>query len=264
MKKHPNKITLGTCRKERRNRKDGGWDFKEAVKSPQRWVSHIERVTKAIERDSRAASRWSDAQLSEAVHRFIFDVPTAREASGEASVLKSLGSRVSLPVLQILGNTSLHSRLVAPTGENLGPEAPFNRACQLLDDSPSEHSVPLLDPFLKQSAAGIRKDAALVLGSIGTLAAVPPLKKALGDADEYVRGYALIGLKRAMMKQRLDRRCVHGLYQSIARLIVAGQNCDDACAILLDMDRLRAKRLLLSPVVFAPGSTALHHALRRR
>lgn len=244
-----------------RSRTRSEWGFREAVKSPEQWSREMERASRELERATEEAKHWDEAQVSAAVNRFVFDVSSSQEAPGDARVLKSLGPRVHPAVLQILGDVSRRSKLVVPTGKNLLPEAPFNRACSLLGDTPPNSAAALIASFLDEPSKEIRKDAALVLGRIATPDVVPPLKRAFADSDEYVRSYGLMGLQWAIKNNRLHEQCARDLYEDIAQLVVAGRNADKSTALLLRIDQSRAAELFLSDKVFTPEAPSLHQAL---
>lgn len=237
------------------------WGFGEVVKDPGQWRSEMERASRALERATEDAKQWNESQVSAAVNHFIFDVSNSGEASGKARILKSLGTRTHPTILRILGDPSQRSRLVKPTGENLLPKAPFNRACDLIGDAPPISAATLLAPFLDEPADEIRKDAALLLGTIGTQEVLTPLRKAFSDPDEYVRSYALIGLQRAIKNHRLDEECARELFQDVAQLVITGGNPDKSAALLLSIDQKKATDLFLSDKVFTANAPSLHEAL---
>jgi len=114
---------------------------------------------------------------------------------------------------------------------------------------------------LNEPSEQIRKDVALVLGSIGTPEIASPLRKAMADSDEYVRDYALIGLKRAIKSQRLNDECSHMLHGDIQKLLVEGKNAGAAAGLLLHFNQERAVELFLSDAIFTPNHKSLHEAL---
>jgi len=169
--------------------------------------------------------------------------------------------------MQILNDKSLHSKLITPTGKDILPEAPFNRVCDLLGHDPPAEFAPLFTPFLDDPSKEIRKDAALVLGNIGTETIIAPVRKALLDPDEYVRSYALIGFERARAEQRLGDSCRQELFPDLQRLLSEGQNGDKAASLLLEFDEQQAMNFFLSEAVFTPKFMSLHdvlHALNEK
>ncbi len=243
-----------------RSRTRHEWGFKDVVKNPKMW-SEMAAAGEAVDREAEEAKQWNDFQISAAVNRFVFDIKSSQEASGDARVLKSMGSRVHPTILKILGDASRRAKLVVPTGTNLLPEAPFNRVCDLLGDTPPADAATLIAPFLDERANEIRKDAALILGAIGTPVVVSPLRKAFADSDEYVRSYGLMGLQRAIKNHRLSEQCASELYDDIAQLVITGKNGNKSTALLLHIDQTRATELFLSERVFTPSAPSLHEAL---
>jgi hypothetical protein len=235
------------------------WGFKDVVKNPKLW-RRIQRSHKAADRNVALANKRNDSQIAAAVNHFIFDVPNSDEATAEAATLASLRSRVHSAVLQVLSDRSLRVKLVKPTSRDILPEAPFNRACKLLDEMPPIEAVEPVAPFLRQKNEEIRKDAAFVLGNIGTKAAVGPLRRALDDRDEYVRSSALNGLRFAIKNNR--REAARALFGDVAKLVVRGKNLDGSVRLLLESDSPRATKLLLSRKLFTAKGRALPDILK--
>ncbi len=244
-----------------RSRARHEWGFREAVQNPEQWSRNIERASRELERAIEEAKDWDESKVSAAVNRFVFDVSSSQQAPLDARVLKSMGPQVYPAVLQILADASKQEKLVKPTGENLLPEAPFNRACTLLGDAPPTNAAALVARFLGEPSEEIRKDAALVLGKIGTPEVISPLRKAFSDSDEYVRSYGLLGLQWAIKNRRLNEQCARDLYEDIAQLVLSGKNPNKSAALLLDIDPPRTTELFLSEKVFTANAPALHAAL---
>jgi HEAT repeat protein len=244
----------------RRNASNRSWGFKELVKHPE-LRAEMYGDEQAVQREAHAAQIWSEAQIARAVRHFAFEVKTSQEGWGEKAILDSLGARVHPAIIAILKDASVRAKLTVPTGTFLQPEAPLNRLCDLLDKHPPSAVVEPLVPFLADPTSRIRKDVALVIGNVGLPESVAPLRKAFADPDEYVRSYALIGLKRAMEEERLDERCQRELFDDLQELIARGENADKAAGLLLEFDAARATEFFLSPAIFKSSSRSLHHAL---
>jgi HEAT repeat protein len=235
--------------------------FGDYVKNPD-LLKELEEAHGQVGDEIDAASRWNDEQVAAAVRRYVLDAESSRESWTDARILEALGSRTHPALLQILRDRSLHTKLVAPTGKNILPEAPFNRICDLLDDDPPVEAVALLVPFLQQSfSSEIRKSAALTIGSTGAEAIVVPMRTALRDDDEYVRSYALMGLQRAIEAERLSDVCARELFEEIQRTLAESESDDDAAWLLLYFDEQRAVEFFLSDAVFTPKAKSLDEVL---
>jgi HEAT repeat protein len=245
----------------------GEWGFREAVENPEKWRREVERANQAFERATEEAKHWDDAQIAEEVRRFVFETPNSRDGEGKAAVLKSLGARIHPAVLQILGDASQQTRLVAPTVKAALPETPFNLACDLLGDDPPTNAAALIAPFVEQPNKEVRKEAAMILGTIGTPEVVVPLRKIFSDPDGYVRSYGLMGLQRAQGLKRLDARCASDLYGDIAQLIISPPAKDmslslrEATQLLLQIDPSRTTELFLSEKILTLNSPSLDKVL---
>ncbi|HZJ14497.1 MAG TPA: DUF4375 domain-containing protein [Chthoniobacteraceae bacterium] len=236
------------------------WGFKELVKNPALW-DEMSEAQREIDRDTEAAQHWDDNQVAQVVRHFAFDVKTSQDAWGEKRILESLGARTHPAIISIFRDASVRSKLAIPTGTDLLPEAPMNRLCDLLGEHPPSGVVELLVPFLDDPSSEIRKDAALVLGKVGTSSIIPPLRKAFSDSDQYVRSFALIGLEWAVKGERLDEQCKRELFGDLQNLIADGKNADNATGLLMEFDAKRATEFFLSPNIFTPHSKSLHEAL---
>lgn len=150
---------------------------------------------------------------------------------------------------------------MTPAGGELLPEAPFNRACDLLSNEPLQRVIKEIAPFLNHPSDEIRKDVALVLGASGSAEALAPIRSAFTDQDEYVRSYSLMGLKRAHESGRLDKQLATDLVTNLRQLIATGHNVEAAASLLLEFDSVSGKEYLLSPEILRLGFPCLHDLL---
>lgn len=96
-----------------RSRSRSEWGFREAVQSSEQWSRDMDRANREWERAVAQAKQWDEAQVTAAVHRFVFDVPSSQQVAREARVLESLGSRIYPSVFQILSGRSVGEKLCA-------------------------------------------------------------------------------------------------------------------------------------------------------
>ncbi len=238
-------VGIGAAIKNARRDPPGFLDY---IKNPELW-HELERE-RAEEPDLDAAQKWDDQQIEAAVRRFVFEDGSRRDRR----VLSSLGPKTTAALLKLLADNSVRSKLLN------GSDLPFSQVCELLSENPSAAAVPSLVPFLEAKSKEIRKEAALVLGTIGTDAVVPSVRTALQDSDEYVRSYALIGLLRASEKKRLGDACRQELFSDVQQLISEGKNSAYA-RLLLEMNKDKATEFFLSDTILTPNNESLHDVL---
>ena len=243
-----------------RNREVLQWGFKDVVKNPEYWDSANQARQKANEA-AVASKTWSDDKVASATRHFVLEVPTSREAWGEARILRELDQRTHPTILELLGDEKLYARLIKATGKDLLPEAPFNRACDILGDAPPNEAVAVLAPFLDDPSDEIRKDAALAIAKTGAAAMLPHVRKAFSDANEYVRSYALMGLEFSLNRDGLAEAVQRELFSDVKSLLAKGQNADKAADILFRFDSEQARDYFLSSEVFQPDSRIVHEVL---
>lgn len=213
------------------------------------------------DQEIEAAKYWTDDRIAAEVETYLFRAKTKRDAWGKARALEELGKRVHAPVLRIIGTKSRRTQLVKETGKDLVPEAPFNRACDLLGDAPPPEAIEPVALFLDEPSEYIRKDAALVIGKVGSAEIVSPLRRALADSEEGVHDYALVGLQFAVKNGRLSETCRTELFPDLLQLLSAGKNADYAADLLVEFNATEAKAYFTSEAFFTPNTESLHEAL---
>ena len=254
-------VILGLLVRMARRRKRSPRGFQEAVKEPESmraWDDDFQRR----DLEANAARMWSDDQVVAAVKAFVMDSGSSRDAGMHGYVLRKLDTRTHPAVLALLGDAALRPRLVEPTGTTLVPEAPFNRACDLLGDAPPASVVPWVARFLEEPSAGIRRDAAQVIAKTGAAGTAPLLRKAFADEDEYVRSSALMGMMYALNQQRMDGPLRAAIFPDVLALLLEERNAREASILLPKLDEARALKLFLRPEIFFAGSPILPDVLR--
>lgn len=236
--------------------------FKDFIKNPDYW-DKVQRHAEAEAADaSHDAQTWDDAKVAAVVRDFLLNQKSSRDAAPEAETLQSLGGRTYPAVLALLGDHTLYEKLITPTGVDLLPEAPFNRACKLLGDAPPGAAVDVLAPFLAASSVEIRKDAALALAKTGAPSIVPFVKKALSDPDAGVRDYTLMGLQFAVNRQGLADTTRAELFPLVLASLHEGKNGFYAADVLFGLNSGQAKDYFLSDEVLRADSPNVSYCLK--
>ncbi|SFH53958.1 DMP19 family protein [Planctomicrobium piriforme] len=236
--------------------------FIDFVKNPKPWADAFNRQQKRAEELIRDCENWDDEKVAGLVRWYLLEVESSDNVGAERQVLHHLGERTHAPALEILKDRDRYAQLVTPTGEGLfSPQAPFNRACLLLRSMDGE-AVDVIAPFLSDESDDIRKDAATLMGTFGTKEIIPHIRKALNDNDEYVRSYALTGLKDALARGRLAEDCSSELFDDVRSLIENDCKTDRAAEVLLQMDQAKAAEFFLSPAIFSTAFSGLADVMK--
>ena len=171
-------------------------------------------------------------------------------------VSRNLGEKIYPRVIEILKDPELRERLhsVRESPDDLD-DGPMVRLCDLLDNDralPAE-IVLLLEPFMTAESDEIRKNLAMVVAQSGRPESLATITLGLGDEDDYVRSYVLMGLRRALDAERLYTALRDPVFKLVAEMWPkdrAFSVCNDIPRVLLSLDRERGVARLTESDVF--------------
>lgn len=177
--------------------------------------------SKLEENIEKRAAELADSprEIEKLVDYFVFDASSARDAWVEKRVIVKLGDKVYPRTIEILKDKSNHARLSILTEHQMAlAEAPICRLCAIFEQDalPPLETASLLATFLSSESSEIRRYIALAIGSFGSAEALPYLEKALSDEHDYVRGYALMGIERAISADRISIKHKEAYYNLVA------------------------------------------------
>lgn len=241
--------------------KRAAWGFKDVVKNPDYWQGFA-RAQQQVELAVEVAQSWDDNEIALFTRNFVLEATSTGEAWQESRILRELGQRTHPAVLGLLRDPSQYDRLVNPTGTYFAPEAPFNRACDLLGDTPGHDTVDILAPFLNDPSEYIRRDAASTIAKTGAATITSLIRQALSDPEESVRSGALNGMKSALDRSALSEAVRDDLFPDVLELLRTERNVRDAANVLYGLHHERAKSYFLSPEVWTVESPVLHESLK--
>jgi len=129
--------------------------------------------------------------------------------------------------------------------------------------SPRE-AVPAVAPLVEDEDTEVRKETALLLGSLGSDSAASPLTRSLRDNDDYVRSYAMMGILRAIEADRVTDAFRAAAFEAVKPLVFRSDRTvgGEAPKCLLALDRDRAILFLTHQDRLVLGSEGLNDALR--
>lgn len=224
--------------------------FREFVKQPELFDEYVAEMEGEELAENEFAS-WGEDEISEQINRY---VSGADDSRGLRSALQSLTPKTHAPLIGILNKGRVkRKRLDA---------AAIERLCELFDGTIPVEAISLLEPYLTHESDRIRKECVLAVAESGRAEALPAMKRALKDEDEFVRSYALIGLGRAIQANRLASEVVDGILPDLEELVRKDQNGDKAPALLAQLDPKRATQFFLSAELFDADKRQLYNVLR--
>ena len=230
--------------------------FWDVVRNPDS-MPDLDQFHEMVDNSATALS-GSSTDIEELVDYFVFEAKSTRDGWTELRILAKLGNEAYPRALEILRDPSLKDRLIVLTDHDKSapPEAPVNRLCEIFDQDapPPEEAAMLLAPFLHSDSKHIRQNVALIIGSIASPDSLPDLRRALTDADEYVRSFALMGIQRAISGSRIEDSSKDAFFELVAGMWPDDTSfsvCDSIPLILLQLDRERAIKYLLSDELFS-------------
>jgi HEAT repeat protein len=229
--------------------------FWDVVRNPDA-MPDLDQYHAEVEKAAAALS-GSPGKVAQLVDHFVFGEGSSSEAWTELRILAKLEKQSYPRALEILRDPAMRDKLTVMTGEShvFLPAGPINRLCEIFDQDapPPREAASLLSTFLQSESDEIRKNVALVIGSIGSTDSIPDLRRALSDSEEYVRSYALMGIQRAIEGDRIEESSQDEFFALVAGMWPHDTSfsvCDSIPLILLRLDRERAVELLLSDDLF--------------
>ena len=149
----------------------------------------------------------------------------------------------------------------APAAED-APEQPTTKMARF--KNPTASQVPELTTIFRAGTKGEREDAAVALGTIGTMECLQPILEAISDADDYMRSYAMIGIGRGIGGHCSKREFLEAVFPALVKLLDRDDSSVSGSApeLLLAIDAEKAFPILISPQFFSLENSQLYYILR--
>ncbi|GAB5405033.1 MAG: hypothetical protein Aurels2KO_32640 [Aureliella sp.] len=235
--------------------------FREFVKDPGLW-NEMNEANEEAAAAAAAAAQWDDDQLAKEVERYVFSPKTSRDLWSIGRQLGELSPKTNDALLYILRDKANEAKLAELRPGDWLEEAPVMRVCELFDGNMPAEAIELLEPYLSHESDQIRKDCILAVAESGWPEALPAIKRALADEDEYVRSYSLMGMGRAIESAALSEEISDGVIVDLERLVTSDLNVEDAARLMAQLDPTHAEEFLLSDAVLDTEKRYLHEVLR--
>jgi hypothetical protein len=208
---------------------------------------------------------YLDGPFAHAGHRRYIGRLRARTAGLRAPAIRALVESLLSPdaprtnywLLALCGRRAVPALVAALEDERfhapeaLRSEGPFENVWNLLEPLAPVKAIEPLGRLLRSKSPDVRRNAALGLGSIGAVASVPLLRKALRLKDHFDRSAALTGIDRSVRDGRATRQFLAAVFRDVARVVeMPSVGGTDAPRVLLVIDRDRATEFLTDPARF--------------
>ncbi len=237
----------------RRNRRRG---FRDWIRDPASFYEEAAR--RQAEVDVHVPADVGESEIRAQIDKLL----DSKESRRAGAWLKQAGHRAAPLVAEALRDSRfLTSRR---PDDHWFAKSGLDHLIQTAEGIASPLTVDPLADLLRNEDKELRKEAALALGSIGHDACVGPVLRALEDADENVRSYAIIGIQRAIKADRASAAFLTGIFRGVAPLMEQKSTDFDgtAASILLRADREQSEAFLLSGRVLRQDNPALTSVLR--
>jgi hypothetical protein len=207
----------------------------------------------------REASRLSDADLQSMVGGlFTQNDPHRANFHG----LLYAGDRAVPFLIKAVNEPRTWTAVFFHEGFDLYGASPFERICELLHNTAPAGAVSSVARYLKHPDPSFRRQAAWLIGGIGTSRCVTPLTVALADTELEVREYALIGIMNGLSANRRNEVFLRGMFPVIVSLLAAGTYEPQGPAEIVGaIDITRAVPILESPQCFNVDNPQLSQVL---
>lgn len=140
---------------------------------------------------------------------------------------------------------------------------PLERVLSCLEKLAPTEAVPVVAPLVNDQSNEIRKEVALLLGKVATDEAAEPVARLLQDEDDYVRSYAMMGIRRAIEADKISEGFRQTVFDAIVPLAFrrAISGGDDAPRCLLGLNKEKAIPILTAPDRLRADQENLHEVL---
>lgn len=251
-------LLLGPVSRARRDDAPGG--FRDWVKRPdyKRAVGQRMAADEEERRSLRVPESIPEAEIGKMVDRLF--VREDRNALN-FSRLELVGAKAHSHLRRALADPRIAERFDGMGPWDGSPYVPLQRVAGLLRRIDEPLVVSALSAYVDHPDKEVRKVVAITLGEIGSTECGDAVVTVLGDPDDYVRSYAMMGIGRGVEAGRCTREFLDAVFPALARLLDRRDQSvsSDAPALLLRIDSGRALPILLSAEYFSVDNRELHH-----
>lgn len=178
--------------------------------------------------------------------------------------LKLLGDKATPLLVAALNSDRAFNTTFSEGGHAFDAKSPFERICDLLEETCPPQAASPLARYVSHPDDHFRKHAAIALGNIGTDECINPIVQLLGDEDDYVRSYAMMGIERGIDGDRCTDDFLNSVFSALERLLDRDDRSISGRApqLMLAINQERAIPVMLSDKFFTHQNQELHYIIR--
>lgn len=161
------------------------------------------------------SKKITDAEIERIVESFF-----RRETDfGAYEQLVPAGKRATPYLVKALKDTKRVTARFADVDDFALVKSPLDHICKLVSRDHLPEIVEPLAALLQHDDEEVRKEAALALGVLGSEKCTVPIVQVLRSRNEDVVGYALIGISRAVSREKFDAAFMSEVFPALHDLI---------------------------------------------
>lgn len=178
--------------------------------------------------------------------------------------LKLVGDKATPLLVATLNSDRAFNTTFSEGGHAFGAKSPFERICDLLEETCPPSAASPLARYISHPDDHFRKHAAIALGNIGTDECINPIVQLLGDEDDYVRSYAMMGIKRGIDGDRCTDNFLNSVFPALQLLLDRDDSSisGNAPQLMLAINQEQAIPIMLSEKYFTHTNEELHYIIR--
>ena len=192
------------------------------------------------------------------IEKWVKQLLRGKDAGFAEDRLKLAGQRAVPALLGALDEPQLHK-----SESPFGTISPLCRVLRILETIRPREAIGAVTKLIEHEDEDVRKEAALTLGSIADAECIPGVQRALSDEDDYVRSYAMMGIRRAREAERGMPEFFDAMVDPLVRLLDRdSMGASDAPHCLLAVAQERGVAAMLDERFFQAENRALVNILK--
>lgn len=226
------------------------------AKTAEKVPDEVEDSELDFEQQKRLAAAWTETKIREEVRIAILEKP--QWGGRRFHILKSLGWRINAPVLEIINDPAMKSKLLTEAKGDYEGVIPLRVACNLMRDHATELIAEPIYPWMQHNDPKVRGIVGQMIATSGSAKYATGVKSALNDKDDDVVRLTFAGLAQA---KKIAPEYEAVLFDNVKRHAEGGEHYQ-AAEVLLALNEKRALEFIESDAFFRLESKGLTSALR--